>query len=50
MIQFRPPSMRETTPTGQINELRRYLFQLVEQLNYMADLQTTMATHLITIE
>lgn len=34
MIQFRPPSMRETTPAGQINELRRYLFQLVEQLNY----------------
>lgn len=39
MIQFRPPSMRETTPTGQINELRRYLFQLVEQLNYMAGLE-----------
>ena len=43
MIQFRPPSMRETTPTGQINELRRYLFQLVEQLNYMAGLEQNKA-------
>jgi hypothetical protein len=35
MDLFKPPNINATTPQGQINQIKDYLFKMVQQLNFV---------------